>query len=149
MKKIGLLLLAFCLSGIIPAIARDRKIPVSELPENATRFITDNFGSIRIVYVEKERNKYEVKLSNGMEVDFFDDGTWKNVEGKGSIVPEAIVKTLPADINSYINTNFESPRIIGLKKKVYGYEVELIDPSTGEDIELQFDQSGKFLKMDD
>ncbi|MDE6447978.1 MAG: PepSY-like domain-containing protein [Muribaculaceae bacterium] len=47
-------------------------------------------------------------------------------------------------MRTYLSTNFKGVNVVGLEKKRNGYEVKLVN-----DIELEFDSAGNFLRYDD
>lgn len=49
-------------------------VPVAALPASLTSHVTGNFADAKIIEVEKELNRIEIKLSTGMEVFFDKDG---------------------------------------------------------------------------
>ena len=53
---------------------KDEPISSSQLPSKATEFITQFFPSARIVSSQKDKDEYEVKLSDGTQIDFNKDG---------------------------------------------------------------------------
>lgn len=78
--------------------------------------------------------EYEVDLMSGAEVDFMENGDWKEVKAaKGKSVPASIV---PAAISKYISTNFKGQTIVEIGRKRGGYEVEL---SNGTELKLTED----------
>ncbi|MDE5633727.1 MAG: PepSY-like domain-containing protein, partial [Muribaculaceae bacterium] len=63
---------------------------------------------------EKEQGRrgmeYEVDLASGAEIDFRDNGDWKEVKAaRGKAVPAAIV---PAAISKYVAANFKGQTIV-------------------------------------
>ncbi len=59
-------------------------------------------------------------------------------------ITEIPASIIPSGIRDYVKKNYASSTIKDIKKKRYGYEVEL----TG-DIDLEFNSKGKFLRVDD
>ncbi|MFR9165204.1 MAG: PepSY-like domain-containing protein [Dysgonomonas sp.] len=100
------------------------------------------------MFAEKDWNEYDVKLANGFEIEFFSDGTWKDIEANREAIPASILNTLPSKIATYINTNYKDWTLTDISKKKYGYEMELINPAMGSDVELKFNQAGELIKLD-
>lgn len=113
-------------------------IKSSELPKAAQTFLTKYFPGDNVRKAEKDQGRrgmeYEVDLMSGAEVDFMENGDWKEVKAaKGKSVPAAIV---PAAISKYISTNFKGQTIVEIGRKRGGYEVEL---SNGTELKLTED----------
>ena len=129
----------------VTALADDRIIPVSQLPETARKFVEATFPGQTISYAKIDKDlfskSYEVRLDNGFEIEFDKNGTWKKVNCKHSAVPAGII---PASIAEYVKSSFPGTQITKIDKKRNGYEVEL-----SNDLDLKFNSSGKFLGIDD
>lgn len=128
------------------AAAKDVQIKFSELPQKAQTYVRTHFSESDVASVWKDTEMllvedYTVVLSNGLEIDFYPNGDWKEVKSRGTEIPSKII---PSGIFQYVSQNYNGQRIKELKKKRYGYEVEL---SGGTD--LEFSQNGKFLRIDD
>lgn len=119
-----------------------------QLPKTAQDFISQHFSSVTVEGVEENSNwkiweddKYEVRLSNGIELDFDENGNLMEMESKNNeAIPDA---ALPSNIATYLKTNYSGVAIKGWEKDSKGQEVELVDGT-----ELEFDAEGKFLKID-
>ena len=128
------------------ATAKDVQIKFSELPQKAQTFVKTHFSESDIASVWKDTEMllvedYTVVLSNGLEIDFYPNGDWKEVKSRGTEIPSKII---PGGISQYVSQNYNGQRIKELKKKRYGYKVEL-----SGDIDLEFSQNEKFLRIDD
>ena len=128
------------------AAAKDVQIKFSELPQKAQTYVRTHFSESDVASVWKDTEMllvedYTVILSNGLEIDFYPNGDWKEVKSRGTEIPSKII---PSGIFQYVSQNYNGQRIKELKKKRYGYEVEL---SGGTD--LEFSQNGKFLRIGD
>ncbi|MBP5391525.1 MAG: PepSY-like domain-containing protein [Bacteroidales bacterium] len=124
--------------------ADGRVIPINQLPAAAQTFIKTHFADKTAAYAEKDRDhgiKYEVKFTDGTEIDFNSKGEWDKVDCKYSAVPAALV---PAAIATYVQTNFAGALITKIDKEHYGYEIEL-----STDLELKFDRNGNLMYIDD
>src|SRR5690606_6464911 len=119
-----------------------------KLPKAAQDYISQHFASISIDKVEENSNwqiweddKYEVKLSNGIELDFDENGNIVEIESKNNVsIPEG---ALPSNVATYLRTNYAGIGIKSWEKDSKGQEVELVDGT-----ELEFDKDGKFQKID-
>ena len=118
------------------------------LPSNAQDFINQHFSSASVEGVEENSSwkiwaddKYEVRFSNGIELDFDENGNLIEIDSQNN---EAIPMTaLPSSIVSYIQTNYTNSKIVGWEKQDKEQEVELADGT-----ELEFDSEGNFRKID-
>lgn len=115
-------------------------IKQAELPATARTFITKYFSKDTVRKVEKDNGRrgveYDVDFASGAEVEFNQDGNWKEVKAsKGNAVPAAII---PSAISQYVATNFKGLSIVEIARKRGGYEVELSNGS-----ELRLSEDGK------
>lgn len=117
---------------------KDEAIQSSQLPSNAKEFINQYFPSLQIVSSQKDKNDYEVILSDGTSIDFNKKGEWTDVDAAlGKSLPTGFY---PAAIDSYIAQNFQGLGINEISKDKRGYEVELV---TGT--EMMFSYDGTFI----
>lgn len=118
----------------------DQKISAAELPQRAIVFIETHFPDAQIISVtldSNSRSQYEVKLNNGFDLDFDQEGEWTEVEGHGQKVPDAII---PERILEYVQTIYPNAFIEEISKKTDRYEVDL-----STDIDLIFDLDGNLI----
>ena len=128
------------------AAANDVPIKFSELPQKAQTFVKTHFSESDIASVWKDTEMlvvedYTVVLNNGLEIEFYPSGDWKEVKSRGAEIPSKII---PGGIAQYVSQNYNGHPIKKISKKRYGYEVELIGGT-----DLEFSQNGKFLRIDD
>lgn len=133
--------LAFTLLCTLSVYAQKR-ISVNELPKPAQTFLTKYFDKVKVQRVEKDvddgKTTYEVNLAGNTEVDFDNQGNWKEVSGK---VPAGII---PAQITKSVKDNYKNRRIVKIEReRDGGYEVEL---SNGLDI--HYNQKFKVVRVD-
>lgn len=129
MKKILSLMLFTLAASVSAAIYAGTPVKQSELPKAAQTFLGKYFPSDEVVKAEKEQGRrgaeYEVDLRSGAEIDFRDNGDWKEVKAaNGNAVPQAII---PEAIARYVSTNFKDRSIVEISRKRGGYEVKLSD----------------------
>lgn len=122
----------------------DRVVPFEQLPSTAQSFIKTHFPDQPVSVVIQEHRSYEVRLSDGTEVEFDKSGDWDNVDCAHRAVPQSIVALLPAAISTYISTSFPNDRVVSIDKNRRSFEIEL-----SNDLELKFDKEGKFLSLED
>ena len=142
MKKVILSgLFAVCSFGMFA------QAETKNLPTSSKDYIEQHFSS-NIIEVEENSNwqiweneKYEVKLANGIELDFDENGNIIEIESQNNaVIPMA---ALPANILSYLKENYPDTQVIGWEKQKKEQEVELANG-----IELEFDDQGNFRKID-
>lgn len=116
-----------------------------DLPPKVKAFIAEHYAGIAIAKYEVKNfmggKKYEVKLNNGVEIDFDNEGNWKEIKDPSGI-PEVLV---PEKIKTYVAKNYPGVKIESFNKKADGskMKVDLLN-----DIELEFDMQGNFLRID-
>lgn len=117
------------------------------LPATAKDFIQQNFSSNTVEGVEENSkwqiwadDKYEVKLSNGIELDFDENGNIIEIDSQKDAIP---MSALPSAIATYLKENYPDSQVIGWEKEKKSQEIELLDGT-----ELEFDGQGNFRKID-
>ena len=85
--------------------------------------------------------EYEVILNNGTEIEFDNEGDWKEVDCGRQAVPAMFVLK---SIQNYVRNNYKGQAIIKVDKDKNRYEVELVNGT-----DLEFDRAGNFLHVDD
>lgn len=130
-----LIIIAASVSAVIYA---GTPINQTNLPKAAQTFLSKHFPGDEVLKAEKEQGRrgteYEVDLKSGAEVDFQENGNWKEVKAaRGKAVPDAIV---PDAIAKYVAKNFKDQSIVEISRKRGGYEVEL---SNGTELKLTED----------
>ncbi len=142
MKKIALT--ALLLTGTL-AFAQDRIITFHELPVAGQHFITKYFDTKQVSIVKLDDDiltkDYEVLMTNGVKIELDADGNWKEVDGKYAAISGGFI---PSSISGYVKGNFPNTRIVKIEKERFGYNVEL-----NNDLELDFDSKGTFVRIDD
>ncbi|MEN5233072.1 PepSY-like domain-containing protein [Sphingobacterium faecium] len=149
MKKLILTftaLLAFAIIVVSCDKDDDHQVPATSLPTSASTFLNTFFKDVTIRKVEKQtptvtnKTAYSVELANGIEVDFDQEGNWKEVESDNdTAIPTGFISST---IVSYVDTNHKTAQISAIDKVTAGFEVELTN-----DIDLLFDPSGQFVKI--
>lgn len=123
----------------------ERRINSDRLPEEARAFISQYFPGKDIIYAEKDRDdrtvSYTVRLSDGAEIDFDEDGGWTSVDCNLSPIPEGIV---PQAIYDHLETYVPGGTDIFKAERMWGgYEITIRD---GRD--LIYDADGAFVRED-
>ena len=119
---------------------------INQLPLSARNFIYQHFSKAQVAHIiidsEVLSKKYEVLLTNGIEIDFDGKGNWQEVDAKKGKVPATII---PSFVSNYLKTNnFTTEFVTKIERDRKGYEVEL-----NTDLTFKFDKNGKFRKADD
>ena len=128
----------------VSTFASDRIITKEQLPAAAQTFIQKTFPGQTISYAKIDfdgRKTYEVRLSNGTEVEFDQNGTWDKVDCNFSAVPADLV---PANIANSVKSSFPDAVIVKIDKERGGYDIEL-----SNDLELKFNKNGQMVRIDD
>ena len=122
------------------------EIATSNLPQSIRDYVANNYPNESIVKAEEYTDKYEIELSNGIELEFDLAGNFIEIsgnEGDGEGDSEDInPSSLPQVILDYIATNYPNETIVEAEKDDEKYEVEL---SNG--LKLEFDLAGNFLEV--
>lgn len=146
MKKIILALAAIFSIGVFSASAdNDKIINKNQLPAKAQQFISEHFDGVDLSYAKEERDilkkSYEVRLANGVKLEFSDKGVWEEVDCQFSEVPAEII---PVEIKKYIDENFAGEKVISIERNRLNYEVKLSNR-----LELKFDKEFNIYDIDD
>lgn len=123
----------------------EHKIKAEKLPEAARTFISQYFSGLDIVTAYKDRDdgviSYDVRLSDGTEIDFDEAGTWTSVDCNLSPVPDGIV---PEPILTHLGTYVEGgTQVFKIERILGGYEVKIADGR-----ELIYGSDGTFVRVD-
>jgi len=135
MKRFVTVLLVAITASFSALLFAGTSIKQSELPQAAQTFLSKYFPGDNIKKAEKEQGRrgaeYEVDLVSGAEVDFRNNGDWKDVKAaRGQAVPAEIV---PEAISKFVTTNFDGLYIIEISRERGGYEIKL---SNGSELKL-------------
>lgn len=119
-------------------------IQKADLPKAAQEFLNKEYAKTAWAIGKKETKakkiKYEVTLADGVEIEFKENGEWKEIDGKGHMIPSHLI---PMKINEYVMKHYSAEKITKIEKSNKKTEVKL---SNG--IELKFDLNGNFVKID-
>ncbi len=145
MKK--LLALITLASALLPANAKDRVIPFTELPKAAQQFVESNFKDKQLASAQIDTSMfgaitdgYKVVYTDGTEIEFDSSGNWEEIKTRIDAVPQNLI---PEKITLYVKKHFKGLPIVEIKKENYGYEIKL---SFGQ--ELKFNSEYTFIGMD-
>lgn len=142
MKKSIAALLLICLFSITSiACGEEHPITIDKLPQTAQQFIKTHFATLTVSNIMADHDSFDVVFSNGYKVEFDKKGEWEDVDCQRDEVPGAII---PTAIKNYVSTNYGGNIIVEISKDNRKYDVEL-----NNGLDLEFDKSGNFLRIDD
>lgn len=143
MKKVIALITALLLT--FGAYADDQQITFGELPKNAKIFVLTYFKDVPFKEIVIERRaslvQYEVKLENGLKLQFDRTGLCTEVEAKRGSVPEEVV---PKKIVATITQYFPDRLVKKFENNGRMYEVNLDNGVT-----LTFSKALRLVDVDD
>ncbi|QGK73180.1 PepSY-like domain-containing protein [Flavobacterium sp. SLB02] len=140
MKKI--IIIAVLLLGFAISASAQKKIEITELPKPAQDFLKKHFSKSEIDVVKKDAEHgekgYEVKLKDGTEIEFWKDGSYREVDGGKKPIPTAFI---PESVKDYVAKNHPNEKITHID---YGHKD--LDVDLTNNIDLEFTKEGKILK---
>lgn len=115
------------------------------LPANAQSFLKTHFPEVTTMTISEKTipiigKSFEAKLGNGFEIDFNEAGEWHEIDGNSQPIPAVII---PSSINEYLLQNYKDIQVTAIDKENKQIKVELTN-----NMDLLFDNNGKFLKID-
>ncbi|MDO5655430.1 MAG: PepSY-like domain-containing protein [Flavobacteriaceae bacterium] len=123
--------------------AQERKLSNSEIPKPIVMYVSQNFPAEKIFEAETEGEKgdlkYEIKLTNGVEIDFNKDYRVTSIKSDFAL-PDQVI--LP-EILEYVKRNYPGKTIREWEAERNGQKVEL-----DNDLELYFNKKGEFKRLD-
>lgn len=148
-KKMFITMAAVLMSISTLFADNDLVINPSELPSKASEFISTYFADNEITFAKLDKdifeNRYEVRLSNGVELVFFKSGDWKEIDAEGATVTfEMPEELIPVQIRQYVETVYAGSKIKSIEK-----EGRFTDINLRNGLELRFDSSYKLVEIDD
>lgn len=125
----------------------EKRIDFEDLPDQARSFVETYFPSVDILSIVQEkddgRKEYQVRLSDGTDMEFDEDGAWTSIECHFSTLPEGI---LPAKVTAKVEELHPGGYINGVDKEVGGYVVEVTDID-GIDWDMRFDAQFEYVSQ--
>ena len=88
----------------------------------AEDFIKQHFSGIDVVYTEYDEDDFEVRLANGIKIEFYVNGDWKEIKAYGNYVPKSI---LPKFVAETLDKAYPQATVIKVEKEWNGYEIKL------------------------
>ena len=110
------------MNRLIAEITSSRMVFANDLPIHVKLFVQKHFPLQAISYVEHKDTEYEIYLNDGTQVNFTEDGMWKNIDCKQQAVPASL---LPEKAVTLVKSLFDDALIVKVGKITQGYEVTL------------------------
>ncbi len=145
MKKMIIAAMASVVVCMSACAEKTQLVKFNELPQKAQTFIETYFNAADISFVKMEKdglhNDYDVRMTDGTEIDFDHDGSLEQVDCNTKAVPAGIV---PEKITTYVAEHFAGAFIVKYEIDRRELKVEL-----NNSLDLEFDKQGNFLRVED
>ena len=133
-----------------PGIVVAGSVNDSSIPQEAKNFIAKYYPGQSVVSVEKNfiRSEYDVRLVNGVDIEFNGKGKVRDIEApNGTVLPDAVVKALlPEKAYRHLADNGLKGQVNEISIGRGGYEVSLLIDNPDE---VVYDVVGEFVAFDD
>ena len=142
MKKLSIItaFVAILCFGMTTAMAQNN----NSNPE-ITKFVKQYFPKANVLMVNAEWDEYEVRLSDGTQIEFTRKPEWKKIDCEHSTTyPSVPAELVPDQISNYVKTSFTNQNIVKIEKKRRGWEIEL-----NNELEIGFNKNFVVTKFDD
>ena len=96
--------------------------------------------------IQMQSTRYDVKLANGYELEFDRVGQWLEIEAETTPFSPVLLKLIPTEAVSYVNTQHQGSDIKKIERKKNGYKVKVDNKHVSSNI--HFDKSGKWKKTE-
>lgn len=142
MKKVKVLITAiFTLLAVTVFADNEKPIQKHQLPKVSQEFINIYFKDYEISFCTKDHDSYDVKFTNGYEIEFSTKGEWKEVDCRKDAIPAAII---PIQVSQYIKQFHSKNYVTKINRDFNRFEVEL-----NNGLDLEIDKNGKLREIDD
>mgnify|MGYP004625162417 FL=1 len=122
MKIKKLLIISLILGLSSSMVFADWIVPVTALPQKSRAFINSTFPGVQIWKVERDGGKFEVKLSNGVDIDFYMNGDWKDIDGGWVTIPFSV---LPPSVANTVKQTYPQAMMVDVEKEWGNYKIKL------------------------
>lgn len=133
-----------------PGIAVAGTVNDSTLPKAAKDFIAKYYPGQAVASVEKNfiRTEYDVRLVNGVDIEFTGKGKVSSIEAPGNtVLPDEVVKgLLPHKAYKHLKDNGLAGYVDEISLDRRGYEVSLLIENPDE---ANYTIEGEFISFDD
>ncbi|WP_020005284.1 PepSY-like domain-containing protein [Brachyspira innocens] len=115
------------------------KITPSKLPENIRNFIALNYSKAKIVYIDKVKDEYEIKLSNGIYINFDKNGSWNYISSDDKLSENILPKNIAHKVKS-IMKKYKNTYVFEINRRIEFYRIRLTNS-----LELRIRHNGEIL----
>jgi len=119
-----------------------RRIDYEKLPASSQEFLNTYFSSYPVIIAKKDRENgekgYIVKLKNGMHIEFWKDGSYREVNGGNKPIPTGFI---PKSVLKYVTKKYPKEKITRID---YGHEN--LEVNLTHNIALKFTKDGMIKK---
>ncbi|OEJ15816.1 hypothetical protein BFL38_10165 [Brachyspira hampsonii] len=115
------------------------KITPSKLPENIRRFIASNYSKAKIVYIDIRKEQYEIKLNNGIYINFDKNGTWNYISSDDKLSENILPKNIAGKIKN-IMKKYNNAYIFEVSKRIEFYKIRLTNS-----LEIRIRNNGQLI----
>jgi hypothetical protein len=125
--------------------AQDKVVPYSQIPSKIKNYVTTHFPKHSVIQSEIDTEglgfykQYEINLSDEIELKFNNKNRIIAIYGKSKL-PDSVI---PKKIWKYIATNYPNNAIIDWEIDGKNQQISL-----DNDLELEFNMNGDFVKID-
>lgn len=126
-------------------------IPTALIPEKINAYIAANYPGLFVVQIENEKTKYDVELSNDLDLVFTMQGDFVRIDHDGDNHNEVVVNptTLPAAATTLIATHFPTATIrLVERQNSASSDGTVYDVSLSNGFEIDFDANGNWTEID-
>lgn len=129
----------------------NKAIPANLIPEKINAYIAANYPGLFVVQIENEKTKYDVELSNDLDLVFTMQGDFVRIDHDGDNHNEVVVNstTLPTAATALIAAHFPNATIrLVEKQNSVSSNGTLYDVSLSNGFEIDFDTKGNWTEID-
>jgi Protein of unknown function (DUF2874). len=119
-------------------------ITPTSVDSKVAAFVSTYFPNSNIASAMTEGGEYDITLTDGTQIDFDRKEKWEEIDCQYSTIYIQVPETLiPAEIQTYVETNYPSNYIIKISKDWNRWEIEL-----NNQIDIEFNSSFKVVEID-
>lgn len=145
MKKSFLVAFSVALFSLSACADHDQLITFAQLPAPAQALVQQHFDPALVSFVTKDREwfgfEYNVRLNDGTELKFENDGSLHKVDCQYRAVPDALV---PEIVRQQVQGVAPQTVIVEWGKDDRGWKAELSNK-----LEIKFDRNLRMIGVDD
>ncbi|WP_080956880.1 PepSY-like domain-containing protein, partial [Brachyspira hyodysenteriae] len=107
--------------------------------QNIRTFLAANYRNSKIVYIDKIKDEYEIKLSNGIYINFDKNGSWNYISSDDKLSENILPKTIASKIKN-IMKKYNNAYIFEINKRIEFYRVRLTNS-----LEIRIKNNGQLI----